>query len=312
MEHLTRHLVSQHFGRVVAQVNIDENGHGIVHLFLERPHHLAIEFTFAARAAERIFGSAMAWQEMVVRLAVSQAHKLHLREQINVGWRVEPLHLEGQPWVGDLLLAPFGGATHGLDPDARAARGDGHGGALAWPGFGERLKTALRDAGHNPGPRTLAREFNKRTEGAQLSARTARHWLTGLATPAPDELQALADWFGVEPHWLRCGENASDQRRHERRGAAEPATTLPEAARERRGFEKRGRRSDRLAASLVDQAIEVQRAKGDLAASVFLASRAISEHIILRVLAGAAFRRKPRCVNSIDIGAPLRDHSDAQ
>ena len=95
----------------------------------------------------------MAWQEMVVRLAVAQAHKLHLREHINVGWRAEPLNLEGQPWVGDLLLAPFGGATHGLDPDPGAARGDGQGGAQAWPGFGERLKTVLREAGHNPGPR---------------------------------------------------------------------------------------------------------------------------------------------------------------
>ena len=256
----------------------------------------------------------MAWQEMVVRLAVAQAHKLHLREHINVGWRAEPLNLEGQPWVGDLLLAPFGGATHGLDPDPRLARGDGQGGAQAWPGFGERLKTVLREAGHNPGPRTLAREFNARTAGAQLSARTARQWLSGMATPAPDELQGLADWFGVAPAWLRWGDGAPDQWPHERRAAAEPATPppLPEAARERREFEKRGRRTDRLTASLVDQAIEVQRAKGDLSATVFLASRAISEHIILRVLACAAFRRKPRCVNPIAIGAPQRDHSDAQ
>jgi hypothetical protein len=244
----------------------------------------------------------------VVRLAVSQAHKLHLREHINVGWRVEPLNLEGQPWVGDLLLAPFGGATHGLDPDARVARGDG---ALVWPGFGERLKTALREAGHNPGPRTLAREFNTRTAATQLSARTARHWLSGMATPAPYEVQILADWLGVAPDWLRCGDGGRGQWPNERRAAAEPAP-LPEADRERRAFEDKGRRADRLTASLVDQAIEIQRAKGDLPATVFLASRAISEHIILRVLACAAFRRKPRCANPTAISDTQRDHSDSQ
>ena len=224
---------------------------------------------------------------MVLRLAVSQAHKLHLREQINIGWRAEPLNLEGPAWVGDLRLAPYGGATIGLDPDFRAARSDGLEGAQSWPGFDERLKTALREAGHNPGPRTLAREFNPRSAAAQINARTARQWLSGLAAPSPDELHALASWLGVAADWLRCGDGAPAQ-------------------------EEKSRRSDRLSASLVDQAIELQRANGDLSAAAFLGKRAISDHIILRVLACAAFRRKPRCVDPNAIGAAQRDHSDAQ
>ena len=314
MGHRTRHLVSQHFGRVVAQVDIDENRHGTVHLFLERPHHLAVEFTFAASAVERIFSEALSWQEMAVRLAVSQAHKLYLRHQISIEWRAEPLNQDGQPWVGDLLLTPYGGATQGLDPDARATRPDGHDSAQPWPGFCDRLKMALREAGCNPGPRTLAREFNARATKAPLSARTARHWLSGMATPAPNELTVLADWLGVAAEWLRLGDAAPAQPSLERRAVSEPAapSPLPQEARDRRVREKRGRRTDRLSASLVDQAIELQRAKGDEPAAAFLSNHAISEHIILRVLACAAFRRKPRCVNPIVIGAAPRDHSNAE
>jgi hypothetical protein len=313
MEHLTRHLVSQHFGRVVAQVDIDENRHGIVHLFLERPLHLAIEFTFSSRAVARIFGDAPSWKDMVVRLAVTQAHKLHLRQHISIGWRTEPLNLDGQPWVGDLLLAPFGGATQGLDPDARAVRPDGQP-AQPWPGFSDRLKKALRDVRCNPGPRTLAREFNQRSATAQLSARTARHWLTGMATPSSNQLQVLASWLGVTADWLRHGDAAPVQLQLERRAVPEPAAPppLPQEARERREHEKRGRRTDRLSASLVDQAIELQRAKGDHSAAAFLSKHAISHHIILRVLACAAFRRKPRCTNPITISAMTHDHSSAK
>ncbi len=54
----------------------------------------------------------------------------------------------------------------------------------------------------------------------------------------------------------------------------------------------RDRRSDTLRAVVVQRGVELQRRNGDVAAHRFMTSQAIAEHIILRVLAGAAFRRK--------------------
>lgn len=59
-----------------------------------------------------------------------------------------------------------------------------------------------------------------------------------------------------------------------------------------RRAEPRERRIDHGAADHVEQAVELQRMEGSVSASAFLEARSVSEHIILRVLACAAFRRK--------------------
>jgi hypothetical protein len=311
MEHHTRHLVSQHFGRVVAHVDFDAYRNGIVHLSLERPHRLAVQFTFSAETAARIFSDARSWKEMVVRLAVAQAHKLHFKDQISVAWQAEPLNLNGQPWLGDLLLAPYGGATHGLDPAVRQSLHGGHDHTQIWPGFSARLKMALHDVGCHAGPRTLCREFNARTTRARLTARVARQWLRGLATPAPEQLAVLAAWLGVGADWLRRGQ--SDGATHSKpelkqAGGGASAGTLETPSKsygwDRRHAPRRSRRVDRHSASLIDKAVELQRAQGDQSASAFLSKHSISGHIVLRVLACAAFRRKPDCNDPISIAAP--------
>lgn len=59
-----------------------------------------------------------------------------------------------------------------------------------------------------------------------------------------------------------------------------------------RRAEPRERRIDQGSAEHVEQAVELQRTDGDTMACAFLEARRFSEHIILRVLACAAFRRK--------------------
>ncbi len=332
MEHLTRHLVSQHLGRVVAQVEIDQHGHGAVQLTMERAPHITIPYTFAAADVQRIFGSAPTWKEMVVRLAVAQAHRLPLRDQITIARRAEALDLDKPPWVGDLSRLPYGGATHGLEPGDLMARRDGRACTHTRTGFCSRLKAALREAGCHAGPRALAKEFNLRSTGPRLSVRAARHWLSGLETPEQTQLHVLTAWLGVTGEWLRFGENASApaaqsrERRLARADGAdgesgndnaeslEPALASPSErrTRDRRDPARRGRRADRSTALLVDYAVELQRTKGNDAASAFLSENAISGHIILRVLACAAFRRKPNCDIPISIRPSRRDHANAQ
>lgn len=54
----------------------------------------------------------------------------------------------------------------------------------------------------------------------------------------------------------------------------------------------RERRIDQDCAEHIERAVELQRIGGDTTACAFLEARSVSEHIILRVLACAAFRRK--------------------
>lgn len=294
MEQLTRHLVSQHFGRVVAQVDWDERRHGIIQLSLERPHHLATEFTFSGEVLQRIFDHAVSWKEMAVRLAVSQAHKLYLKHRASIMRQAAPLSLEVSPWVGDLLTAPYGGATLGLESTAAQPPIAGDGGILAAPGFGDRLRAALRAAGWHSAPRALAREFNKRTTGAHLTVRAARQWLHGSAVPTPDELKVLAEWLGVAGAWLQFGEGECAPST----GSSDPVgpgPPSPQPVVDRRRLPQRDRRTDQRLARLADHAVALQRTQGDQVAAAFLSDHGVPGHVTLRVLACAAFRRKPGC-----------------
>jgi transcriptional regulator with XRE-family HTH domain len=72
--------------------------------------------------------------------------------------------------------------------------------------FAERLELALRRRhGRVPGATELANRFNLRYPGEPVSAQTAHKWLTGRTIPTRDKLGIIADWLGVDLHWLHYG-----------------------------------------------------------------------------------------------------------
>ncbi|WP_324615562.1 transcriptional regulator [Halomonas salipaludis] len=76
--------------------------------------------------------------------------------------------------------------------------------------FAERLKQAMREAGYDPRPSVLEREFNLRFWGKPITFQGVRRWLRGESLPSQDKLTVLAQWLKVEPQQLRYGA-ADDQ-----------------------------------------------------------------------------------------------------
>jgi transcriptional regulator with XRE-family HTH domain len=72
--------------------------------------------------------------------------------------------------------------------------------------FSERLRSSMLAAGYDARPIILEREFNLRYWGRSVSFQAVRRWLRGEAVPTQDRLQVLAEWLGVDAHWLRFGE----------------------------------------------------------------------------------------------------------
>lgn len=56
----------------------------------------------------------------------------------------------------------------------------------------------------------LAREFNLRWRGANITANAVRRWLVGEAIPARDKLGVLANLLDVSEDWLRWGSKDAD------------------------------------------------------------------------------------------------------
>ena len=77
--------------------------------------------------------------------------------------------------------------------------------------FSERLLSALSQAGYSSGPTALAKEFNLRFSGAEISVQSANNWLQGKAIPSQEKLSILALWLGVSSQWLRFGEHLPDE-----------------------------------------------------------------------------------------------------
>jgi transcriptional regulator with XRE-family HTH domain len=72
--------------------------------------------------------------------------------------------------------------------------------------FAKRLKLSLRRSSEPVrGPTELALRFNLRYQGNAVSAQTAHKWLSGRAIPTHDKLMTLAEWLGVNEHWLHYG-----------------------------------------------------------------------------------------------------------
>lgn len=72
--------------------------------------------------------------------------------------------------------------------------------------FAQRLRRALEQAGYEPRPAVLEREFNQRYWGKAVTLHGVRRWLVGETLPSHEKMLALAEWLGVEPQALRYGE----------------------------------------------------------------------------------------------------------
>ncbi|CCD28862.1 putative transcriptional regulator [Candidatus Glomeribacter gigasporarum BEG34] len=73
--------------------------------------------------------------------------------------------------------------------------------------FSARLRFALRKSAQTiKGATDLARLFNlKYRSNRSITVQTAHKWLSGRAIPTADKIEILAEWLGVNPHWLHYG-----------------------------------------------------------------------------------------------------------
>lgn len=72
-------------------------------------------------------------------------------------------------------------------------------------GFSKRLGHRLQHKAMPVSATVLAREFNLRWRGANITVNAVRRWLVGEAIPAKDKLGVLADLLDVSEDWLRWG-----------------------------------------------------------------------------------------------------------
>lgn len=83
--------------------------------------------------------------------------------------------------------------------------------------FAQRLRDAMRQAGYEPRPVVLEREFNTRFWGPSVTLQAVRRWLRGEALPTQDKLQVLAEWLRLAPEELRYGERVRQSVRESRK-----------------------------------------------------------------------------------------------
>lgn len=115
MQKITRYLVSKYLGRVVATVVLDRPPRGVVCLCAGCPNQPTMRFGFSLDAVLRRCGQSNLWPETAIRLAVSQAHHRYAKCLVPAHDRFAPLNTDIRPWIGDLLRAPYCGATLGVE-----------------------------------------------------------------------------------------------------------------------------------------------------------------------------------------------------
>ena len=83
--------------------------------------------------------------------------------------------------------------------------------------FARRLTKAMQDAGYDPRPAVLEREFNLHYFGKPMTLHGVRHWLRGETIPTHDKIIALAKWLRIPPEQLSFGleinESIAEQRK---------------------------------------------------------------------------------------------------
>ncbi len=104
--------------------------------------------------------------------------------------------------------------------------------------FAERLNLALKRSKKKvDGPAALALQFNLRYHKEPITPQSAFKWLHGIALPASDKIETLAEWLDVSPHWLRFGPPEAAKTRAKR--VAEPAAVYESATAETLDEEER-------------------------------------------------------------------------
>lgn len=73
--------------------------------------------------------------------------------------------------------------------------------------FANRLRQALMDAGYDPKPSVVEREFNLRCWSKPVTLHGARRWLKGETMPTEEKMVILAEWLNVSPRYLRFGDH---------------------------------------------------------------------------------------------------------
>jgi hypothetical protein len=114
MEKFKRFLMSQRLGRVIAEISLDRRCRGLVRLTAEDEDSTPLLFAFRRENLGLLSSSPEDWRELLVRLAVSQAHKDSSRHG-HIPVCVQPLSFTTPLWLGDLMRAPYGGATFGVE-----------------------------------------------------------------------------------------------------------------------------------------------------------------------------------------------------
>ena len=71
--------------------------------------------------------------------------------------------------------------------------------------FARRLTKAMQDAGYEPRPAVLEREFNLHYFGKPMTLHGVRRWLLGETIPTHDKIIALAEWLRIPPEQLSFG-----------------------------------------------------------------------------------------------------------
>lgn len=79
--------------------------------------------------------------------------------------------------------------------------------------FAKRLREAMIQAGYEPKPAVLEREFNLRCWGRPVTLHGVRRWLLGETFPTADKMLVLAEWLKIDPQQLRHGDETSKRMR---------------------------------------------------------------------------------------------------
>ncbi|NHZ82082.1 hypothetical protein F2P44_22790 [Massilia sp. CCM 8695] len=113
MERYERHFVSQRIGRAIGAVNFDGAGLGVVEITATgAPLRMSFAFTLLDLPDEQEATVALA--ELLLRTAISQIHKEISKPMAQTGPGERRLSAVYAPWIGDLEMAPYGGATAGF------------------------------------------------------------------------------------------------------------------------------------------------------------------------------------------------------
>lgn len=116
MDTHARHFVSQRFGKSTVAIDIRDDGVGAVWIALPGPEKKTAMFSFEPDRVAQMFADPLERPEMVMRIAIQQAHKMFAQNG-EPGLFDAPvaLVLGTAPWIGDLTIAPYGGATQGYE-----------------------------------------------------------------------------------------------------------------------------------------------------------------------------------------------------